>query len=133
MYWHIIPNGYVQSGAYESKIRQHRFIMNCPSNKEVDHINGKKNDNRKKNLRICTRQENKRNVGLRANNTSGETGVYKDKARDKWFATIKLEKSINLGRFDTFEEAVKARKEAEIKYFREYRYKGVADGELSLP
>ena len=31
-------------------------------------------------------------------------------------------KAINLGYFDTFEEAVKERKEAEEKYFGEYSY-----------
>lgn len=36
----------------------HRIITGCKKGLEVDHINGKKTDNRKKNLRVCTRGEN---------------------------------------------------------------------------
>jgi len=44
-----------------STIYMHRDIMNCPLNKEVDHINGDSLDNRRENLRICSRQENNAN------------------------------------------------------------------------
>ena len=39
----------------------HRFIMDAPKGKVVDHINGDGRDNRKENLRICTSAENSRN------------------------------------------------------------------------
>jgi len=38
--------------------RLHRFIMNAPSDKEVDHINGNSLDNTRNNLRLCTKKEN---------------------------------------------------------------------------
>lgn len=52
------------------------------------------------------------------NNTTGRTGVYFVKDIDIWRATIN-HKSIryDLGRFISFEDAVKAREEAELKYF----------------
>jgi hypothetical protein len=42
-------------------IQLHRFIMDAPKGKVVDHINGDGRDNRKENLRICTFSENSRN------------------------------------------------------------------------
>jgi len=39
-------------------IYMHREIMNCPDGKEVDHANNNKLDNRRENLRVCTKQEN---------------------------------------------------------------------------
>ena len=63
------------------------------------------------------------NVGIKRNNTSGVTGVSWDKAENKWKAQIGINnKMIHLGRFDNFDEAVKARQEAEQKYFGEYSY-----------
>ncbi|NHZ85778.1 MAG: hypothetical protein GWP19_07845, partial [Planctomycetia bacterium] len=40
----------------------HRLIMNCPNDKEIDHINNDSLDNQKLNLRICTHKENMQNV-----------------------------------------------------------------------
>lgn len=54
-----------------------------------------------------------------SNNTSGFRGVSYDKTRDKWRAYIKLQyKTKNIGRFNTLEEAIQARLEAEEKYYK---------------
>ena len=51
-------------------------------------------------------------------NTSGKTGVSWNKASCNWEAYIQKDgKKINLGRYETFEAAVKVREEAELKYF----------------
>ena len=56
---------------------------------------------------------------LNSNNTSGFRGVSYDKTRKKWRAYIRLQyKTINLGRFKSYEQAVKARLEAENKYYK---------------
>lgn len=53
-------------------------------------------------------------------NTSGRTGVYWDKEKSKWNPKIAVQyKQKHLGYFDKFEDAVKARVEAEILYFGE--------------
>lgn len=56
---------------------------------------------------------NKRNAGTE----TGITGVTIDKKRGKYLARICVnKKQVNLGRFDTLEEAAFARHEGEIKY-----------------
>lgn len=118
--WRMTSNGYIQSG---NQIKLHRLIANCPDKLVVDHISGDKADNRKSNLRICKYNENSRNHSLNSNNTSGVAGVSWHKASNKWIARIKVNyKTIYLGTFVNFEKAVKARKEAEEKYFGEFSY-----------
>ena len=122
--WCLDAYGYVIGGK-DKKIRLHRFIMNCPDDMVVDHINLNPLNNRKSNLRICTKQQNEMNRPTRSHNTSGVTGVSKHKQTNKWRAYIEYnQKYIHLGLFNTKEEAIKARKEAELKYFGKYRYQG---------
>ena len=118
--WHVTGSGYIGNRKYK---RLHRFIMDAPEDMFVDHINGNTYDNRKCNLRIVTHQQNMMNTKLRYNN-SGAKGVYHDKKYNNYKAKIKFNKKlIHLGTFDTLEEAIKARKEAEAKYFGEYARK----------
>ena len=55
---------------------------------------------------------------LLSNNKSGVRGVYFENDSQKWVAMIGLKgKTIKLGRFKDKEDAIKARKEGEEKYF----------------
>lgn len=82
--------------------------------KEIDHIDRNKTNNRIKNLRLVTRTTNNRNIGLRKNNTSGFNGIEFHKRRRKWLARIKVNNvSKDIGFFDNIEDAVKAREKAE--------------------
>lgn len=84
---------------------------------EIDHINGDGVDNRLCNLRSVTGSENRKNRRLQSNNISGTCGVYWHKASGKWQAQIKVDsKYLHLGSFEDINDAVKARKEADIKY-----------------
>ena len=84
---------------------------------EIDHWNGNGLDNRLSNLREVTRQENQHNRRMSARNTSGVTGVYRDKRRQKWCAQIKIAgKHIHLGYFNNLQDAAAAREKANIKY-----------------
>lgn len=97
-------------------IQMHRFIINCPIKKEVDHINRNGLDNRKINLRICNHSENNRNKGKLISNTSGYIGVHEYKSNKKWVNPIKKwvanitinKKTVSLGYFLTKEEAARA-------------------------
>lgn len=124
--WHEDTDGYITANINKNDkyttVKMHRIIMGVINSKEqVDHIKHKKYDNRKSELRIVTNELNQRNKRILDSNTSGVTGVcfY----RNKWNARIDINnKTIHLGAFDLFEDAVKARKEAEEKYYGEYSY-----------
>lgn len=117
--WCLDKNGYVKNSKQEYL---HRVIVNT-TNLYVDHINGNTLDNRKNNLRICTNADNlKHRVNLPINNTSGILGIRYRKDRNKWYAEIQSNgEKINLGSYITKEEAIRARLNAEIKYFKEYK------------
>jgi hypothetical protein len=122
--WYEDKAGYIEGRVNRHKIKLHRFIINCPKELEVDHINHDKSDNRKCNLRIVTRSQNNMNHKLRKNSKSGKTGVNWYERGKKWEAGITVNKKhIYLGRYNNLADAIKARKDAEIKYFGEYAYK----------
>lgn len=85
---------------------------------EIDHINGKRADNRIENLREATRVQQNRNMKLFCQNTSGHTGVSWSKHAKKWYARIRVSvgRDKNLGYFSDINDAIAARKAAEQKY-----------------
>ncbi len=100
-------------GSHGKQIRiwMHRLIMDCPYTMDVIHIHGDGLDNRRENLRIVTRSQNLRNCKTFKNSKSGFKGVIFNPVNGKWKAII------NLGTFDTPEEAAKAYDEAIKKLF----------------
>lgn len=125
-YWFVNQrmNGkepYVSTKYNGRHIKLHRFLMKPKRGFVVDHINGDVTDNRFCNLRIATEQQNAMNKSIQVNNTSGVKGVHHVKRNNKWVARISYKgERIVLGTFDSFDEAVKARKIAEEKYFGEF-------------
>ena len=84
---------------------------------QIDHINRVRDDNRITNLREACQVVNMHNASKRSDNTTGVTGVYFRKDTQKYFAQINSHgKTYRLGNFERFEDAVKARKEAESIY-----------------
>lgn len=131
-YWMVNADGYVEANYGKENNRRmwlHRLVMGVTDKDwtiiQVDHVHGKKSrhDNQKSNLRIATRSQNNMNIGVRSNNTSGITGVNFDRKRNKWRARITVDKNeIHLGEFDNIEDAIEARKKAEVKYFGTFAY-----------
>jgi len=113
-------NGYLSIVVYPVKTRclAHHlaWIFVFGKNpKELDHKSGK--SNAIGNLRETTHIDNLKNFSIRKDSTSGVNGVCYHKRYNAWRARIKVDyKCIHLGMFQTFEEAVKARYEAEQKY-----------------
>jgi len=70
------------------------------------------------NCRWATMNQQARNTRLRKDNTTGVRGVQWAARQNCWRANFRINKKyVALGYFNTFEEAVEARKQAEIKYW----------------
>ena len=125
--WYKNKSGYWLVTKNNEDIFLHRFLMDLPNRYDektkliVDHINGNRNDNRRCNLRVIQKEINPINCKIYSNNTSGQKGVSYLKRLNKWQVNINVnKKSIYLGVYSDFDEAVRVRKEAEKKYFGEY-------------
>jgi len=108
--WCLTNYNYVLS--QKLKIQLHQFVLGKKTGYEIDHINHDTLDNRKKNLRHCTHQQNvfnKKNVlGIR-------------KRGKKWHSRILInKKEIFLGSFINKKDAMNARKKAEKQYFGKF-------------
>jgi len=104
-------------------IMMHRFILNAPRHLVVDHINHNGLDNRKSNLRLCTRAENSRNRRSFNNKSSRYKGVSWDKQRKLFLAAIRCNgKYYNLGRFKSETAAAKAYDKKTRELFGEFAY-----------
>lgn len=124
--WRMDSNGRIITGNSTSKNPKRelsRFLLDITDeNIVVDHKDGNPKNNRKSNLRVCTFQENKKNISYMPNNTSGWIGVLWDKQRKKWAPEIRNEYNRwHLGRYTTLEEAVYARFCAEEMLYGEFR------------
>ena len=109
------------NGRLKIKWHLHRWLIDAPVDKYVDHINHNTLDNRKCNLRLCTMEENMRNRPKYASNTTGYRGIAYHKRDKRYQAQIKVDgKRIYLGYFLTAEEAFEAYKTASQKYHGEF-------------
>lgn len=110
-------------GEKRKNIYMHRIIMHYDGNMDIDHINGNALDNRRSNLRICTRSQNHHNAGLRSDNKSGYRGISWREDNKTWAARIDFNNtSKHLGCFENIEDAVLARREAEEQYVGEFSF-----------
>ena len=118
------PDGYIVIGFKGKSIRAHRllWLMHYGFMPEfLDHINGIRNDNRLENLRVATRTQNQMNLKKRSDNSSGCSGVFWNKQRNKWAVRIQIHKKIkHIGLFSSIDHAIVARKIAEQKLFGEF-------------
>lgn len=104
-------------------IRMHRVVMDIEDRENIviDHINLIRYDCRKINLRKANATQNAINKDCSHLSSTGVTGVRKENS--KWLATIKCNKQkYRIGLYNTFEEAVDARRNAEIELFGAFRF-----------
>lgn len=123
-YW-CSSHGYAVASIREEKskfARMHRIIMNCGEEENdlvVDHINHDITDNRKMNLRIATDTQNNWN-----SINSHNTGIKFNHNQNVWnvYINYNLQK-INLGSFNTYDEAQDIRNRAERIFYEDFQYK----------
>ena len=96
------------TGYAQMVLSLHRFIMNPPEDKQIDHKNRDGLDCRKENLRVCTRLENLANRSSGKKCKSGYRGVYKSTNSPNWYTSIKHKGKTYSKTYKTKEEAYKA-------------------------
>jgi len=98
----------------------HRRILQAQLGEEIDHVNHNGLDNRRGNIRVCTRSQNHGNT-KKFRGSSNFKGVHWNKDRHSWHAQIRYKgKQIFLGRFTDGESAARAYDEAARQYFGEF-------------
>ena len=100
-----------------------REIVAAPIGKVVDHRNHDTLDNRKKNLRVCSRQENNANAQKRPGTSSRYKGVCWHAMSKKWAAQIDFNrKRCNLGLFAKEQTAARVYDAAAKKIHGEFAF-----------
>lgn len=106
--WYIHNNGYATTRKNKILVSMQGLLFGKKDGLDLDHINRNKLDNREKNLRFVSRSINMLN--------QGKKGISWDKNRKKWFSFITVNYKMHaLGRYDNKKDAIKARRDAEIR------------------
>lgn len=121
----IDAKGYVVFSVLNKVQKAHRlawlYMTGEMPKGQIDHINGDKSDNRFINLRVVNNSQNQMNKPIQINNSSGFKGVNWFVKRGKWRSYITINSvQKHLGLFNTLEEALRTRINAEIYYFGIY-------------
>lgn len=112
-------------------IYMHRLIAGAVPGQGVDHKDRCTLNNRRNNLRLCSRTQNLGNSHLKANNSSGFKGVYRAPS-GKYIAQIKFKnKTTRLGGFHSAELAAARYDQAAIESFGEFALTNKALGLLN--
>ena len=107
-------------------VLMHLLVLPAPRGMLIDHIDRDTLNNIEANLRISTTSQNNMNHKKYCTNTSGATGIRLHLG--KYDAAIRYNyKTIRLGRFDLFEDAIQARRTKEIELFGEFSRVGRDD------
>jgi len=100
------------------------FILKVDSRQEIDHVNHDTLDNRRSNIRPCTRSQNLMNARKRTGNcTSQFKGVWRDKTAQTWHAEITVSgETIRIGTSSNEREAAGMYNHAAKQHFGKFAY-----------
>jgi hypothetical protein len=105
--------GCIQEHGQVSRQYLHRWLLQPPADMTIDHINFDGMDNRRRNLRVLSNEENQHHRKLCRTNTSGYRGVGWHKASNKWRAYVQVKRVHHqLGVFNNIEDAARVAAEA---------------------
>jgi hypothetical protein len=120
--WSLNGNGAAFRAVGGKSVYLSRFILGVVDPLIlVDHVNGDRLDNRRGNLRACTKRQNQCNQKKRFGTFSKFKGAYFDKRRGHWYSQISVNfKVVRLGRFSSEAKAAEAFKIAAHRYHGEF-------------
>jgi hypothetical protein len=122
-YTWVLWSGYAIRHSSGKSFFMHREIVQAPPGMVVDHINGNRLDNRRCNLRLCTRPQNVRNAAKRPGCLSQYKGVSFDRRHNSWYATIWFKnRSIGLGHYHDEAQTARAYDRAALELFGEFAW-----------
>lgn len=116
----VSHQGYREGHLLGISFKAHRVIwkmLNGTEPEQIDHEDGNRANNRESNLVAATNATNTKNAKMRSDNSTGVVGVYfypyQKRNKRRWQAQVGGK---HLGIFDSFDDAVAARRAAEVKY-----------------
>lgn len=89
-------------------IFMHRYILDAPTDLQVDHRDGNGLNNTRKNLRLATAEQNSVNKRAPWNSPTGHKGIAPVGSSDYRAAITRRGERTNLGRYPTLDQAVQA-------------------------
>lgn len=119
-----VQHGYIKINFERRFFYAHRLAWFLVHGKDtasqIDHIDGDRLNNRISNLRVASNAENQANARRQSNNTTGIKGVVRIR-NGRYRAEITHDyRNINLGHFDTLEEAATVRRDAAERLHGEF-------------
>jgi len=126
--WHSCSGGYAARSEKGKRILMHRQIMQPAEGMVVDHIDGRRANNCRSNLRVCTRAENQRNQRKKRGSSSKFKGVGYTSQSKRCYAKLVFEgKTVWLGHFDSEVGAARAYDRAAVEHQGEFAHLNFPD------
>lgn len=122
--WYL-SSGYATTttkGQRRHTVRMHQLISPAPRGAYIDHANRDKLDNRRRNLRHCSRSQNSANSKIARTNTSGYRGVCWNKRKRMWQTSVRQGRTLVRRLFSSPEDAARFYNETVKSLFGEFAH-----------